>query len=283
MFQPKVVLAEIGEGAQIVECKQGPQALKDFISKTNALDVEWGETVTSNAELDGKLATVSDFMPKLSSAVLETAQTHFPVILGGDHSCAVGTWSALATHYKAQGDIGLIWIDAHLDSHTPETSESGAPHGMPLASLLGYGNKDLTDVQGWRTKLKPQNVVVIGARSSELGEERLLERLGVQVMDIHEVSIRGFAACLQDAIEIVSEHTVGYGITFDLDALDPNEAPGVGSPEEEGLLLDDVVSAFEAQKPQLVGFELVEYNPALEDDKFTTANASLAILKAILS
>jgi arginase len=286
MFQPTFIKAVIGEGAQVIECKQGPQALHDFIIKTDSLEtIQWGSVITSREELleGGKLALVSDFMPRLSTAVLELASSGaFPIVLGGDHSCAIGTWSGIATHYKNQGDIGLIWIDAHLDSHTPETSGSGAPHGMPLASLLGYGPTTMTDIEGWCHKIKPQNVVVIGARSSEIGEERLLQRLGVQVIDIHEVELRGFEACLRDAIELVSEHTVGYGITFDIDALDPQEAPGVGSPEENGLLLKDVVDAFQALNPKLIGFELVEYNPERDDEQQTTAAACLALLNAIL-
>jgi arginase len=282
VFQPKIVLAEIGEGAQVTECKLGPKALRDYILKSSALEAEWGSVVTSNADLDGKLAIVSEFMPKLASEVEGVAATNFPVVIGGDHSCAVGTWSALAKHYRDKGDIGLIWIDAHLDSHTPDTSESGAPHGMPLASLLGYGAQSLTSIGGWIGKVKPHNVVVIGARSYEDGEVRLLKRLGVEVMTIDDVYVRGFEACLRDAIDIVSEHTVGYGITFDMDALDPLDAPGVGSPEEDGLMLHDVIDAFTEVKPELIGFELVEYNPELDDIQLTTAQAGLAILKSIL-
>jgi arginase len=277
----EIILAEIGEGAQIVECKAGPSALREHVSKMESLS--WGSVVTSDAQLPNKLAVVEDFMPRLATAVAETmAYGKFPVVIGGDHSCAIGTWSAIASHYKADGDIGLIWIDAHLDSHTPLTSGSGAPHGMPLASLLGYGTDALTNLMGWQFKVKPQNVVVIGARSSEVGEEQLLENVGVRVMRIEEVTRRGFSACLQEAIEIVSEQTVGYGITFDVDALDPLEAPGVGSPEEGGLSLAEVVNAFKAQKPDLLGFELVEYNPERDSSDLKTANACWSILQSIL-
>jgi arginase len=281
----EVTLAAIGEGAQIMECKSGPLALREHISKL-PIPLQWGSFITSDASLleHGKLAVVEEYMPRLANAVHSTlSKERFPLVIGGDHSCAIGTWSAIANFYRTMGDIGLIWIDAHLDSHTPQTSESGAPHGMPLACLLGYGSRNLTTIHDVVRKLRPQNVVVIGARSSEKGEEDLLESLGVRVMRIEEVHDRGFDVCLDEAIEIVSKETVGYGITFDIDSLDPIDAPGVGSPEDGGLWLSDVVRTFESMnKRKLIGFELVEYNPERDSGDLRTAKACVAILDAIL-
>jgi arginase len=286
MSHIEVVFAEIGEGARIVQCKAGPAALQQRLQdlQSHKLTIALGQTVTSDASLGSKMAIVEDYMPRLASAVDAVMKREvFPVVIGGDHSCAIGTWSAIAKTYRDRGDIGLIWIDAHLDSHTPETSESGAPHGMPLAHLLGKGNDKLTSIADALPKFKPENVVVIGARSSEAGEEQLLASMGVRVMRIEEVQQKGFLYCLGEAIEIVTKNTIGFGITFDVDSIDPKQAPGVGSPEENGLDAWEVVTAFEVMdKTKLVGFELVEYNPERDVD-FETEDVCIEILYAAVS
>jgi arginase len=281
------IAAEIGEGAQVIGCKHGPAVLRMRGIETGASEAEAWSVVTSDATLSrhGKMAVVTQFVPRLAHAVSAALDRgSFPVIVGGDHSCAVGTWSAIAQRYRTQGEIGLIWIDAHLDSHTPNTSESQAPHGMPLAVLLGQGDRALTELYGWSGKLRPEHVVVIGARSYEEGEDKLLTSLGVRVMTIDEVRTRGMLACMAEAIERVSLGTIGYGITFDVDGLDPLDAPGVGSPVENGIRLAAAVDALGlvAHDDRLLGFELVEYNPELDDEAATTANACESLLDAVL-
>lgn len=281
------IAAEIGEGAQETGCKNGPAALRTRAIQMGVSSLADWNAVVSEPDLlaQGKLAVVTQFVPRLAHTV-ETVLDRgaFPVIIGGDHSCAVGTWSAVAQVLRGRGEIGLIWIDAHLDSHTPETSASQAPHGMPLAALLGYGTKALTHLYGWTAKLRPANVVVIGARSYEPDENELLDKLGVRVMAIEEVMARGMPDCMAEAIEIVSRHTVGYGVTFDVDGLDPLDAPGVGSPVENGIRLAAAVDALTwvADDPRLLAFELVEYNPELDDAADTTAAACEALLDAVL-
>jgi len=281
------IAAEIGEGAQETGCKNGPAVLRMRGVETGVSAVADWNVVVSEQEsaAQGKLAVVTQFMPRLAHTV-ETVldRGSFPVIVGGDHSCAVGTWSAVANAQRAQGEIGLIWIDAHLDSHTPETSESQAPHGMPLAALLGYGTPALTHLYGWTGKLRPANIVLIGARSYEPDEDELLDKLGVRVMAIEEVIVRGMQECMAEAIDIVSRNTVGYGVTFDVDALDPLDAPGVGSPVENGIRLAAAVDALTliADDARLLAFELVEYNPELDDVDDTTASACEALLDAVL-
>lgn len=233
-----------------------------------------------------KMQAVQALVPRLADAVRHVAVAgRFPVVLGGDHSCAVGSWSGVADAYRAQGRIGLIWIDAHLDSHTPETSESQAPHGMPLAALLGHGASALTDIYGWRGKLAPEHAVVVGARSYEDGEVRLLASLGVRVIGIEEVQKRGLADCIDEAIVIASNGTVGYGVSFDVDAIDPLEAPGVGSPVESGIEADAAIAAMRhfADDTRLLAFELVEYNPERDDAERRTAAICLSLVDAALS
>ncbi|MBW8308696.1 MAG: arginase [Candidatus Paracaedibacteraceae bacterium] len=187
-----------------------------------------------------------------------------PFVLGGDHSIAVGTWSAI--HQYHQKDFGLIWIDAHLDSHTPETSLSQARHGMPLAALMGYGDCELTSVGFAQPKLKPSNLVIIGARSFEKGEQDLLSQLGVRIMYMEEVYQRGFAACFEEAVALLTKNGQHFGISFDVDAFDPSIAPGTGAAEPNGLLEIDVLLAMNGilNHEQLLGFELVEFNPAID-------------------
>ena len=293
------IAAEIGEGAQETGCKKGPAVLRKRSIETGmSAPADWSvviseptpasqdqEQTPNRAQDQGKLAVVTQFMPRLAHTV-ETVldRGNFPLVVGGDHSCAVGTWSAVAQAMRARGEIGLVWIDAHLDSHTPDTSESHAPHGMPLAALLGYGAVGLTHLYGWGAKLRAGNVVVIGARSYEPDENELLNRLGVRVMAIEEVMSRGMPDCMAEAIDIVSRNTVGYGVTFDVDGLDPLDAPGVGSPVHNGIRLAAALDALTqvADDPRLLAFELVEYNPELDDAANTTATVCEALLDAVL-
>ncbi|MGI4861135.1 MAG: arginase [Janthinobacterium lividum] len=297
----EVVTAVIGAGAQVTGCRFGPDALIDAgvvgalrgagrdafhdAGRGAVRDVSGGADAGNAGNAADKMAAVSAFMPRLADAVGGVvANGSFPLVLGGDHSCAIGTWSGIADAWRAAGRIGLIWIDAHLDSHTPQTSPSQAPHGMPLAALLGHGLPALTDLFDWRAKLLPEHVVVIGARSYEAGEAALLERIGVRVMTIDEVARRGLDACVAEAIRIASRGTCGYGVSFDLDAIDPLDVAAVGSPAERGIGAQTAVAALRgfAGDPRLLGFELVEYNPERDDAARRDAGICCALLTAAL-
>ena len=294
----ELVRASIGSGAQVTGCRLGPEVLlasgiaADLRAggQGRARDVHLGAAlvdthfVAHRASQQGatepsKLEAVSAFAPGLAAVTADIVRRGaFPLVLGGDHSTAVGTWSGIADAYRAQhgdaGRIGLIWIDAHLDSHTPETSESQAPHGMPLAALLGYGATALTDVRGWRGKVRPENVAVVGVRSFEAGEAALLARLGVRVFGMPEVQARGLDACLEEAVDIATRSTCGYGVSFDVDAIDPQEAMAVGSPEAGGITARDAIAAMPrfAGDARLIGFELVEYNPERDGSRDGSAD-----------
>lgn len=192
-------------------------------------------------------------------------------VLGGDHSCAIGTWSGVAEAKRAEGDIGLIWIDAHMDSHTPETSETGRIHGMPLATLMGHGLVTLTTLLGRLPKLKPENVCLIGTRSYESGEAALLKRLNVKVYFMDEVKARGFEEVLAEAVQHVSAHTIGYGISLDLDGIDPIDAPGVDVPEPDGIRAVDLEAGLAnvVHDPKLIATEIVEFDPQYDEDEKT--------------
>ena len=206
------------------------------------------------------------------------------VVLGGDHSSAIGTWSGAAHALSNRGDIGLLWIDAHLDAHTMETSPSGAIHGMPVASLLGYGLPSLTQLMHAQAKLKPENLCIVGARSFEPGEYELLQRLGVKIYFIEEVLQRGMELVLQEALAIVSRAAAGFGISLDLDAIDPQDAPGIGSPESGGFSALALCEALQQVYPleNFIGLEITEFNPQ-HDKQGKTEQVVCQVMQSILA
>ncbi|MGG2418522.1 arginase, partial [Ralstonia pseudosolanacearum] len=229
------------------------------------------------------LPGVAGFSRALADATAHSVhEGHVPVVIGGDHSCAIGTWSGVASALRPAGPLGLIWIDAHLDSHTPQSSDSGAIHGMPLAALLGHGARELTQVRDTHPKLLPQHVVVIGARSYEPAERALIDQLGVRVIDAAEVARSGLRAVMAEATRIAAADTAAFGVTVDLDAFDPAVAPGVGSPEPGGLTGQDMTQALAAcaRHARFAAFELVEYNPR-HDKGGITARLALDLLGAV--
>lgn len=189
------------------------------------------------------------------------AANQYFLVLGGDHSCAVGTWSGVRLGNPER--VGLVWIDAHMDSHTPETTHSGAVHGMPLAALLGYGAPHLTNIGSNGPKIDPRDVCLVGVRSFEPEEQALLDRLGVRVFFMDEVRRRGIDLVLREAVEHVHKYTSSVGVSIDLDAIDPMDAPGVGSPEHGGIDGAELVKALQSitREVTLVGAEIVEFNP----------------------
>ena len=282
--------AEVGEGASDGGCKWGAAALREqgiaqALARTGR-HVTWGDNVAAQAlQATTRLEAIEVFSQQLAGSVEKALRHgHQPLVIGGDHSCAVGTWSAVAHFLHPSGDLGLIWIDAHLDAHTPDTSDSQAPHGMPLAALLGHGSEGMTHLYGWSGKLLARNIVVIGARSYEAPEKALLERLGVRVMFMEEVLERGFAACFDEARTIVKANTAGWGITLDLDGLDPLDAPGTGTPVETGIRLADALPVLAgcSHDPDFVAMELTEYNP-LRDFGGRTAQAAMQLVCSVLA
>lgn len=285
-----LVGAAVGEGASDGGCKWGAAALREHgivqALAATGRTVTWGDTVTAQPMLaTSRLNAIEGFSERLAGTVAQVLRQHQqPLVLGGDHSCAAGTWSAVADYLRPQGALGLVWIDAHLDAHTPDTSDSQAPHGMPVAALLGHGSAGMTDLFGWRHKLQPQHLVIIGARSYEPAEKALLDSLGVRVMFMPEVLERGFAACFDEARTRVQIGTAGWGISFDLDGLDPRDAPGTGTPVEQGIRLADALQVLAgcSQDPQFVALELTEYNP-LRDFGGQTAQAATDLVCAMLA
>jgi arginase len=190
----------------------------------------------------------------------------------------------MANHYKKQGqDIGVIWVDAHTDMNTPESSPSGNIHGMPLATLLGHGPKKLVELAGDTPALNPEKIVVFGARDIDATEIPIVKELGVRVYTMHEIDSRGTSVCVQEAIERASDNTAGIHLSFDLDGVDPTHAPGVGTPVPGGLSLRESHLLCEtiAATKKLIGMELVELNPIL-DDKNVTGELAVWLIQSAL-
>jgi arginase len=264
-----------GTAAPYSGCADGPLALKNspFLADltTAGLDLKWNAILTPEFTGD-KAQIVAKHCQRLAESVAAIArQKTFFTVFGGDHSCAIGTWSGLHSVTQESGDLGLIWIDAHMDSHTPETSETGHIHGMPLASLLGKGAPAFTTILGPAPKFKPEHVCLIGVRSYESGEAELLKNLNVRVYFMEEVKRRGLAEILLEAHSLVNAGTIGYGITLDLDSIDPNEAPGTGVAEPDGLAAKELCAALNqiAGDKRLLGIEIVEFDPHRDVDHMT--------------
>jgi arginase len=275
----RIVGAAIGQGAQDRGCASGPQALRSagLLPRLQAsgVNAEW-ETTLQTEQATAPLAAVRGLSKRLSQRVKGIVQAgELPLVIGGDHSCAIGTWSGVAAAIAPQGSLGLLWIDAHMDAHVPATSPSGALHGMPLACLLGYGETSLVSVASGGC-LHPENVCLVGVRSFESGEAELLTRLGVRIFFMEEVRRRGLTTVLDEAHSIVGRITAGFGITLDVDALDPRDAPGVGSPVPGGLRPDALLRSLTplAADERFLGFEVAEYNPFHDTEGRTAAAVS---------
>jgi len=282
-----------GYGAGDRGCQDGPEVLRTIeilkdLDRTGN-DFRWDETIRLTQQPEPEpMTAVRDISQRLAFTVAEhLAAGDFPLVIGGDHSCAIGTWSGVRAHLNttvgADARLGLIWIDAHMDSHTPRTSPSQNIHGMPLACLMGYGEPQLTEIASASPKLRPRDVCLIGVRSFEWGEADLLLTLGVRVYFMDEVRRRGMSAVFDEARSHVSQVTVGYGISIDLDVLDPLEEPGVGTPAPNGLLREEVTEALASihNDQLLLAFEIVEYNP-YHDLHFTTAQAVHDLCRSLI-
>ncbi|MGC5325168.1 arginase [Brevibacillus sp. SYSU BS000544] len=208
----------------------------------------------------------------------EVEDGRFPLVLGGDHSIAIGTIAGVAKHKK---NLGVIWFDAHGDLNTGETSPSGNIHGMPLAASLGLGDSRLVNIGGFAPKVKPENVVVIGARDLDPGERQLIKNKGIKVYTMHEIDRIGMARVMEEAIAHVSKNTDGVHLSLDLDGLDPHDAPGVGTPVIGGISYREGHLAMEilAEADVLTSAEFVEVNPIL-DRQNVTAKVAVALMSS---
>ncbi|MEH6942968.1 arginase [Bacillus sp. JJ722] len=223
------------------------------------------------------VAQVNEVLASKVDDIVETGS--FPLILGGDHSIAMGSIAGIAKHYR---NLGVIWYDAHGDLNTMETSPSGNAHGMSLAASLGLGEKIFTNILQYSPKVKAENIVIIGARQLDQGEKELIKKLHIKVYTMHEIDRLGMAKVMEESIAYLKDKTDGVHLSLDLDALDPIDAPGVGTPVLGGISYRESHLAMEilAESGLITSAEFVEVNPIL-DERNKTATVAVALMGSL--
>ncbi|HCI81062.1 MAG TPA: arginase [Ktedonobacter sp.] len=218
---------------------------------------------------------------ELANLVSQTLQNdEFPLILGGDHSIALGSISGVARVHK---NVGVIWVDAHADFNNEQTTPSGNIHGMILAALAGVGEGRLVDVGGWSPKIQKNTIVIVGARDLDRGEQELLHANNIHVFTMSDIDQNGMSAIMKQAIAVASQQDNPIHLSLDMDALDPREAPGVGTPVRGGLSYREAHLAMEmiANSHRLVSMDAVEVNPILDREN-TTALLAVELIQSAL-
>ncbi len=191
-----------------------------------------------------------------------------PLVLGGDHSVAVGTAGGVSRHFRQQGKkVGLIWLDAHADMNTPESSPSGNVHGMPLACLVGMGPPELTAMFGYAPKVAAANTVIVGLRDVDDLEKPHVRDSGVRAFTMRDIDERGLRAVMEEAIRVASDGTAGFHLSLDMDFVDPQDAPGVGTPVRGGVTYREAHLAMEmiCDSGRMLSMEVVEVNPVIDE------------------
>jgi arginase len=287
----------LGYGASMAGVDIGPAALR--VARLNQRIARLGYSVhdlgdmrlerpQSLPEVDEKLKYVREISNACEQLATEVEGIlkggQLPLILGGDHSIAIGSFAGAAAHYKKQNEtLGLIWFDAHADMNTPDSTPSGNVHGMPLAALLGYGTPELTEVAGFAPKLDPRLCAHVGARDIDSGERELIKKLGIRFFTMREIDERGMKDCMDEAIKIASRGSAGYAVTFDVDVLDPGDAPGSGTLVRGGLTYREAHLAMEkiAEAGGMRLLEIVEINTALDVNNKTAELGVELLLSAL--
>lgn len=292
-----IIGAPCGFGASIAGVDLGPAAMR--VAGLRQRIARLGYEVRDLGDLRVDCATEMPapgeklrFLREISRACVQLASDvksllesgELPVILGGDHSVAMGSVAGVASFFRRRSQsVGLIWFDAHADMNTPETTPSGNIHGMPLAVLLGYGAEELTGIEGFSPKLDPRFCAHVGARDIDAGERELIKKLGIRFFTMREIDERGMSVCMDEAIAIASKADAGYHVTLDIDALDPGDAPGSGTIVRGGLNYREAHLSMEkiAEAGGALSLEVVEINTALDINNRTAELGVELILSAL--
>jgi arginase len=219
------------------------------------------------------MAEIAETCQDLAIVVEKSLDEGFlPLVLGGDHSVATGVAAGVSTFYRKQKkEIGYIWLDAHGDMNTPESSPSGNVHGMPLAAIMGYGAPELVDLMGFKPKAEPSNIVIVGARDLDAQERKIVKKSGVHVFTMRDIDERGMREVMSDALKYAMDDTAGVSVSLDMDFVDPSDAPGVGTPVRGGVTYREAHLAMEmiADSEAMVSMEIVEINPVIDEHNRT--------------
>jgi arginase len=260
-------------------------ALGYEVADLGNIEVEQPESLPVGFDRARYLPQITHTCTRLAEMV-DTAlgQNRLPLVLGGDHSVAIGTIAGLWRHYHRRGEkIGVVWIDAHADMNTPASSPSGNVHGMPLACCAGEGPRELTHIFDYAPKVEPDNIAIVGLRDVDRTEADHVRSTGVHPFTMRAIDERGLRSVMTEAIEIASKGTAGVHISFDMDSVDPDEAPGVGTPVRGGLTYREAHLAMEIinDSGRMIGMEVVEVNPVLDTANRTAILGVELVLSAL--
>jgi arginase len=247
--------------------------------------VEQQESTSSGPQDAKYLFQISSVCTSLADMVDGAVRGgQFPLVLGGDHSLAVGTVAGIANAYRQRKQkIGIIWVDAHADMNTPQTSPSGNVHGMPLACCIGEGPAELTNLLGFSPKVDPRNIALVGIRDVDVTERSRVRASGIRPFTMRDIDERGLREVMGEAIAVASEGTAGIHLSLDMDVVDPDEAPGVGTPVRGGVTYREAHLAMEivCDSGRLTSMEVVEVNPVLDTANRTAHLAVELVLSAL--
>ena len=275
----------------------GPSAVRGaglkFTVESLGIQVEDGGNIPVKIP---ETQSVGDFQVKYLYEISETChlladqvaedlrEGYFPLVLGGDHSLAIGTLAGSSSWAHARGKkVGCLWLDAHADMNTPETSPSGNVHGMPLAASLGYGPELLTHLQGFAPKIEARNTVLVGIRNLDPPEKEIVRESGISVFTMRDIDEHGLRAVMRKALQFANDGTEGFLTSIDMDVVDLNEAPGVGTPVRGGMTFREAHLAMEmvADSQKLLALELVEINPIVDVQNKTAVLAVGLVASAL--
>jgi arginase len=282
---------DLGQGRRGVD--MGPSALRvaNLNARVKSLGYEvedLGNIAVEQAEASPAGDPQAKYLPQIAAACGQLAvEVHralargaVPLVLGGDHSVAIGTVSGVSGHFRERGRrVGLLWLDAHADMNTPDTSPSGNIHGMPLACLLGMGPAELADLAGFRPKVAAQNTVIVGLREVDMTERSHVRQSGVRVFTMRDIDERGLRAVMEEAIRAASDATAGFHVSLDMDFVDPQHAPGVGTQVRGGATYREAHLAMEmiCDSRNMTSMEVVEVNPVI-DERNRTADLAVELI-----
>jgi arginase len=286
---------DLGQSRRGVD--MGPSALR--VAGLQARIKHLGHTVEDIGNLEVKqpeemqvgekrakyLQEIAETCADISKNVQKSLEEGFlPLVLGGDHSIAAGVAAGVASHFrKDKKQIGYIWLDAHGDMNTPESSPSGNVHGMPLAAIMGYGAEELVNLGGFKPKAEPANIVIVGARDLDAQERKIVKRSGIHVFTMRDIDERGMREVMADALKYAMDDTDGVAVSLDIDFVDPTDAPGVGTPVRGGATYREAHLAMEmiADSKTMVSLEVVEINPVIDEHNRTALLGVELVLSAL--
>jgi len=269
---------DLGQSRRGVD--MGPSALR--VAGLQSRLKQLGHTVEDIGNVAVKQAEEQPYGEKRAKYLNEIAETcrglaemteqtlsegFLPVVLGGDHSIAIGSCSGVSDFFRKQSKkIGYLWLDAHGDMNTPDSSPSGNVHGMPLAALIGYGAPELVELLGYKPKIEPRNVAIVGVRDLDPKERRLVKDSGVHALTMRDIDERGMREVMSEALRFAMDDTDGVAVSLDMDVIDPSDAPGVGTPVRGGITYREAHLAMEmiADSEAMVSLEIVEINPVID-------------------